>query len=308
MAGFTNWTKEYEDDDYIEFRNTAVGVLTIAEKSGDMWEAYISHPHPGIDGGVVGDRENWHFGQFSSKSKAQRVLREYRKDHTFEQYEDDMSEQAAFERIFPDPVRDNDKVDVRVNDNGPMITGNSYHMLKKYLEVTEESQMFQGMYNLLRGTTDMSGYEAIQHLTDQDVEYTYNFGDQIIHPDFQYVMFAMDATGRPEPVNDIYDAEYMAVQIHTGRDARVGFSSWHIFAIDAFDVASIITAMYDVEAVAGDRHWRSDDGGYNWYGEGGAPDLSFGDDSMAEHWRLEPDEDAVYDRKTGQRVTFRVMF
>lgn len=296
MSGFENWEKIYEDDSIIEFQNTAVGMITVVEGGDGEWEAYTRHSNPAIDGEHLG---------VGNKKEAQEMARDYRANNTFSQYESSTAAaETALLDMFPQSVIDQDKIDVEVWSDEVVVSVNTYNYLKGNLNIGKTEQMFRGMMTMIMEEQGMSGYEAIQHMTGENVEYTYN-REVAIHPDFQYCLFNMTSEGEPIPMSEFYDAEYIAIQIHTGRDARVGFSKFMIFELDYFDIGSFISDMTDLRArtANGERSWWSDDSGYHWYGDDGdTPDIEY--DEIPEYWDLDKETDTVTDKETGSKVEF----
>jgi hypothetical protein len=307
MAGFKNWKKVYESDGIYEFANTVTGVLTVVEGDPDdrqsTWEAYVRHPNEAVDELVA---ENLGDGVLGSREAARDAARDYRDSNSFEEYRTrHKAASSALNSMATDSIIEKDDVELMVHSDSVLVSVNTKAFLENYLEIDEECIMFQGMLNLLQDRTNMSGYDAIQKMTGEGVEYTYN-SEVVIHPDFQYCLFQMTPDGEMVDVNEIYDYEYIAVQIHKGTESAMrGFSSWKIFTLSGrYTFGEFFSAIHDVTATAAsDRRWYSDDAGYNWYSD--TKDTpSFDYDEMSEYWRFDPENDKVYDRETGEEITF----
>lgn len=299
MTGFKNWEKREETDRRIGFQNTVTGVYTVVEKGGEgEWEAYSEHRNYALDYAL-----DEHFGVFTNKEDARDAAKDYRAENSFEQYETRHNTSAsALNSMVKSETIQRDPIEKEVYDDHVMITVNTKDYLETYLQVTEETRMFQNMLNLIQDVEDISGYKAIQKMTGENVGYTY--GEEVaVHPDFQYCMFDMADDGEPLDPDEIYDKTYVAVQIHTGTgDARVGFSKFYVFELaEHRTTGEFMSAMSSIYASAGDKGWYTDDT-YNWYADGAGRDFDY--DSMDEVWEFDPENNKVYDKETGEEVTF----
>lgn len=138
-----------------------------------------------------------------------------------------------------------------------LVTVNVYHFLKNHLEYApKKDKEFQEYMNNSdkKYLQDMQDFGKINGYDISTIN-TYN-QESVLSQILQFSLYMQD---------DIYNTEYIALQIHNGCDTRGGYTRPKIFKvydIDYFMMGIRQLSVYDTE---GQVYGYSDDGGYNWY-------------------------------------------
>jgi hypothetical protein len=197
-----------------------------------------------------------------------------------------------------DNWEDTQPITVRVYDDEVVVTANIYHYLTTHLKNTEYTEQMTCMLHRLIDEGDMRYLPAMEDFTgNQQGTNTYN-RDNILSQDIQNVMFDSDRNGEIEPTSEIYDMNYIALQIHQGADARGGYTKPVILEIQ--DIDYFIMGQTDITATTTDEegntlNYFSDDAGYHWYE---------GDEEGTDNWEFKPDENKVIYGPSGEEITF----
>ena len=179
------------------------------------------------------------------------------------------------------------------------ISYNIYHYLKTFLEVTEESEALQKMFEEfcdrpenkdeywltnMEDFRDENNDESV-YGSEWGITNTYNY-ENILSQILQYAVIGYD------------DKLFIILQVHGGCDARGGYSTPYIFEFQEFDY--FLMAQNDVHCYCSkcDGGWHSDDSGYHWYENNDEGDLE---------WETDEDEKKVFHKGCGGELEFFVM-
>lgn len=144
------------------------------------------------------------------------------------------------------------------------VTYSIYHFLCDHLEITPESERMNKQFkNYVKRNGDGWHYfdlmelfakeymtDTYDSIVDGNVHYTFN-NETVLERDIQYCMFTYDNT------------VYVVLQIHTGVDARAGFTDPRVFKVTDYEY--FLLDMVDVTIDIGDKRYYTDDAGNHWY-------------------------------------------
>lgn len=181
------------------------------------------------------------------------------------------------------------EVGIHAGSEGVTVTLNLFHYLAKMLEYNEQAhKLTKQMYLFKQQNDDLYGLNLMEEFTNGMSGNSYN-QENILSQVIQTCMFGLEGpTGyiderepedgevvldgayyRPHGGGEIYEMDFIAVQVHGGCDVRGGYTEPVIFKMP--DVEYFIMKQRDVYANCercGER-WSSDDAGYHWWNNGG---------------------------------------
>lgn len=315
MSSKKNWEKMEDSDDVETWINHVTGEEVVLEGSDGehyLWNTYLNE-------GLDANMPKFH-KEFSNRKKAHKKANQYMEENTGGEIDTRPVSKIIGEKLKEKTGRHpkdswgvrhdkkNQEVDnwnetpemiVDVGKNNVSIYANVYHYLTEHLENTEyTAQMTNMLHNLIsKDGGDLTWGEAIHQFTGEDGENTYN-RDNILSQDIQFYMFDSVRNGEMEPTNEIYDYNYIVLQIHQGGDARAGHTKPIVLKVR--DIDYFIMGQTDLSASTKDQdgerlNWYSDDAGYNWYE---------GDGEGKENWVFKPEDDMVIYGPSGEEITF----
>lgn len=196
--------------------------------------------------------------------------------------------------------RDKFNVEVYPDHEEVHVTVDIFHFLRNHLERDDKSEEIeQKFYEFAnRPEREREGwYACIKQMFGNRGVNTYNRETNLSQV-LQYAMFSeeearmvQDERELPDSVADIYDNEYLMLQIHNGCDVRGGYTKPRVFRLDAVDY--FLLHMTDLNASCECSNGYSDDCGYHWYE---IPEFEFK--------KIEDGDDKVICSECGHEVEF----
>jgi hypothetical protein len=292
-----NWEK-IEDSamEEIWFNRVTSMQLSLEKTEGENY-VYERFQHPGLDGTDIPG------SPFDRQDEAREEAIDYMQDHAGP----DQNVEAAstlLERMHPGNPLEMPRLETHVEGDHIWFSINTYYFLNGLLERDEMCLMVDEMMERYRKQQGGAiGTETMVKISHSDkVVNTFNAADaHELTSTISYVFADFQRWGRPEPVDEIYDAEYVILRLHKGGDVRGNYTSPRCFKLgEHIEATRMISDLHNVSAtVEGEDGeeilWYSDDGGHNWYE---------GDGSGTEKWRFDEDNDEVYYKPSGQKIRF----
>lgn len=313
MVSKKNWDKVEDGKEIETWINKVTGEeVTLEGSDGEhyLWNRYMNE---GLDANMPRlDKE------FSNRNKAHKKANEYMDNNTGRDVVVKPIEEIIGNKLHEKTSRhpkdswgvrhdkQNESVDnwedtpemqIDVYSDGVTIYASVYHYLTTHLENTEYSAQMTEMLHKMIDEGDLRYNEAMKQFTGESGQNTANT-DNILSQGLQYILFESVRNGEIEPISDIHDANYIALQIHQGGDTRGGYTKPVILEVQ--DIDYFIIGQSDLSASTTDEegnrlNWYSDDSGYNWYE---------GDGEGQDNWEFKPDENKVIYGPSGNEITF----
>lgn len=299
MSAPRSWTK-MEDNSYTEgWRNQYTSEIVMLEKSDGENEVYTMFRHPALDGE--------HIGVFSNQEEAFDAAQDYMNDNTSVP----VSEKPGTNQHIADGFINADMAELMseedfsvTTENGEWInfTLSTFHLLEWYGKHTDQAHMIKGMIEEYAEQEATSELRAAKYIVEEgQFDNTFNTEDGIqLTRSMEYALCSFASGGSIEPVNEIYDADFIVALVHRGTgDIRGSYGEAIVLEIDVFEETEIISALHDVHAETKDEdgdiiQWYSDDQGYHWYDGDGEGDAN---------WEVREDDTVIY-KPSGNPIEF----
>lgn len=189
-------------------------------------------------------------------------------------------------------------------------TVSTYHFLKAYLEVTEESKRLQKQFEEFSNTEEYKKEPWLVCMEEfvrnvLGIEYvratnTYNF-DNVLDNDIQFIMTYWDNPSRKIEL----EAPIIILQTHNGCDIRGGYPKPRIFTLEEPDQFMLAMTDLDVQCEKCGMRWYSDDSGCNWYYGGCSSNMKPVDGERDEEFKNYVDEEEkVRHKGCGGQLSF----
>jgi len=169
------------------------------------------------------------------------------------------------------------------------VTKDVYHFLYEHLEITEQSEKLDVMFQALTDKSDdyyLADMEEFAKQFDNNsrIENTYNF-ENTLNQTLQFVSFEYN------------DIAYLILQIHGGADVRGGYTKPRIFAFSD-EPANFHCSMTDINCTCSEcgNDYYTDDCGCHWYNDRGS-----GNDSLD----VEVKDGKIFHKDCGGELKFR---
>lgn len=313
-----NWDK-IEDGDVEHWRNRLTGEEVVLEGAEGEWEVWNKYRNEALDA-VMPQLDK----VFDSKAEAHKKAVAYLENNTGGDLEvrsiEDIIGNKLHEKTARHPKdswgvrhdKKNEAVDdweetpvikKDVYDDNVVIYVNVYHFLTSLLENDEASAKLNKMFQLYLQHSDENYLQAMYSFVGSDNAVNTANQDDVLTQPLQFITFdaqESNPTGFIEPKEDteIYDENYVLLQIHQGGDTRGGYTRPIVLKIR--DVDSFHLGMRDINAETTDEDgerivWYSDNAGYDWHE---------GDGQGKENWEFRPDENEVIYAPSGEPITF----
>lgn len=324
MGKIKNW-KKIEDGKTESWQNQVTGEEVVLEGAKGEWEVWNKYRNEALDASMPVVSE-----VFDNKEKARDFAIQHLKQNTGGDLEvrpvDEIIEQKLRSKTARHPkdswgvrhdkqnedvesFEDQPVIQKEVTDDGVIIYVSVYHFLTATLENDEASARLNSMFQLYMDNTDENYLQAMYSFTGAERAVNTSNHESLLSQTLQYVTFdaqESNPTGFIEPKDktEIYDENYVLLQIHQGADLRGGYTRPVVLKIRDIDMFRL--GNHDINAETTDENgervtWYSDDAGAHWYGDMNAEDGT-------ENWRFDKEANEVYYKPSGNKVEFYPSF